>query len=81
MITYITDIKDGEKDILERIKFKPLNIIKNDIKDPIKVILPPELGWTTESLFETNKELEHLVTPEDVLDAYVGETWVGSTEI
>lgn len=76
---FITDILPGEPDLLTTsVIFNPLQIV--DLFDKTDVLFeypPPVAGWTHEELGALNIPLERL----QGADAYLGETWVGSTEV
>ena len=75
MITYITDQRPGEPDILTGIENGTLEI-RSLTGGLILTIAAPNTGWTHESLDS--------VQPEEAMfgaDAYLDEHWVGSTEV
>ncbi|EGN7773916.1 hypothetical protein K2B15_004894 [Salmonella enterica subsp. enterica serovar Muenster] len=75
MLTYITDIKAGEPDILTPLKHYPLVIRSLDGAE-LHMQNAPEQGWTYDTL--------RAVQPEgvnDEADAYLNEHWIGSTEV
>jgi hypothetical protein len=83
-VTYIADVRADEVDILEPVKNENLKIYKDDdIKGEvlIKEITAPIQGWTNEELYKTNEELKTITTYYDVLNSYVGNVWVGSSEV
>ena len=77
-ITYVTDQRPGEPDILTGNTFADLEICDSDGHLLLKVSAP-EVGWAHESL--------NLVQPQDVqegndaFDAYLNGIWIGSTEV
>ncbi len=77
-ITYVTDQRPGEPDILTGYMFADLDIRDSDGHLLLKVSAP-ETGWTHESL--------NLVQPQEVqegndaFDAYLNGIWIGSTEV
>ncbi|ELN7231347.1 hypothetical protein RZ056_004180 [Escherichia coli] len=77
-ITYVTDQRPGEPDILTGNTFADLEIRDSDGHLLLKVS-SPEAGWTHESL--------NLVQPQEVqegndaFDAYLNGIWIGSTEV
>ncbi|EOT1437397.1 hypothetical protein ACNJ2K_003751 [Escherichia coli] len=77
-ITYVTDQRPGEPDILTGNTFADLEIRDSDGHLLLKVSAP-EAGWTHESL--------NLVQPQEVqewndaFDAYLNGIWIGSTEV
>lgn len=80
MIKIITDIKPGETDILSAVKHEKL-VVTNLDKKTLASYSPPTNGWTTSVLWYV---VEHVI-PESLVDkgadAYLGEQWVGSTEV
>lgn len=73
-IIFITDVRKGEADILQSVASQPL-IIRDSNKEVICEIAAPADGWTHEKLccVEFNTD--------EIADAYLGEQWVGSTEV
>ncbi len=75
MITFITDLQYEEPDILIAVQHEPLIILSETGKE-IDRLMPPESGWSHTLLCEY---AEH--NPEQSGEAYLGETWVGSSEV
>ena len=77
-ITYVTDQRPGETDILTGNAFSDLEIRDSEGRLLLKVPAP-DAGWTHESL--------NLVQPQEVqegndaFDAYLNGIWIGSTEV
>lgn len=78
MITFVTDIRLGEVDILSQAQHNVL-LIKNLNGDAITSITPPQTGWSHRSLTEVAEDLPP--ETERGADAYLGNVWVGSTEV
>ncbi|EOW6411049.1 MULTISPECIES: hypothetical protein [Cronobacter] len=75
MITYITDQHNGEADILASHQSEIL-ILRNLEGSELLRVTAPETGWTHEALCAIQP-----VESEEGADAYLGEQWVGSTEV
>lgn len=75
MITYITDQRPGETDILSGMERDTLEI--RSLEGAILLNVPaPRKGWTHQSLTA--------VQPDEAAEgaeAYLGGHWVGSTEV
>lgn len=78
MITFITDERMAEPDILAPVKREVLRVTQLD-GQLIKAIAAPRRGWTHEAL-ETAAEQLALKTRSGA-EAYLGDAWVGSTEV
>lgn len=78
MIFFITNILEGENDILSSIKNEILYIVSLD-GILMEKITPPEQGWTHSLLEKQAKILEHKTSLG--ADAFIGSKWVGSTEV
>ena len=77
MIHFVTDRRPGESDILPGVAHHPLSVTRLD-GALIATIEPPAGGWTHELL---EQEAERLREDTRVgADAWLGTTWVGSTE-
>lgn len=75
MLTYITDIKPDEPDILSPLKHYPL-VIRSLEGTELHRQAAPKQGWT--------HDLLNIIQPEGVdegADAYLDEHWIGSTEV
>lgn len=82
MITIITDIKGNEPDILTAFKHEDL-VLKVRGEREVFRANAPGYGWTTEQLEQVCEEYCKIIswTQFDALEAYVGNQWVGSTEV
>ena len=74
-ITFITDVRPGEPDILSDLADKELIITDIDSVEVTRISPPPSGG--THELLEQHSEHEH----GGPLDAYLGSDWVGSSEV
>jgi hypothetical protein len=74
-LTFITDIKDGETDILKAVKKGELTFYSDS--GVILTVNAPEKGWTHDLLVQLYSQIK-FVTP---VDAKVSDVWIGSTEI
>lgn len=79
MLTFITDVKQGEPDVLEGLEFEDL-VIKSMEGETI-LILAAAGPWTHEKLVQL--PLEDMIGEYLKMGAcaYLGESWVGSTEV
>lgn len=78
MITFITDCREGEPDILTPVMYETLLV--TDLNGVELFSLPaPVGGWTTESLNSLSSQYRDL--NESGAEAYIGDVWVGSTEV
>jgi len=78
MITFITDRLPNEPEILLPLKHLPLQVRTLE-NEPIARFDPPENGWTHDDLMETARRIDDLTVMG--ADAYLGDDWVGSTEV
>lgn len=78
MITFITDVKPGEQDILTAVCQYPLQVrtLEGEIIDEVTA---PENGWTHLLLALEAERLAPFTGGG--ADAYLGDIWVGSTEV
>lgn len=77
-ICFVTDVRPGEKDILNPVRLEPLHIFGlND--ELIDTIQPPVDGWTHAALLAQAESLAPRITQGAC--AYLGSQWVGSTEV
>lgn len=78
MICFITDIQEGEGDILRPVKHEPL-VIRSLEGRLIERVAPPPAGWSHADLQKQASRLD----PKTRMgaDAYLGASWVGSTEV
>ncbi|SEK11931.1 hypothetical protein SAMN03159494_05545 [Achromobacter sp. NFACC18-2] len=74
-IKYVTDRLAGEPDILTPIRHLPLNIRTLD-GDTVVIQQAPQKGWTHEALCAFQP-----VAAADGCEAFLGTSWVGSTEV
>ena len=80
MITFVTDQKVGEPCILKGNEGKPL-IVKS-IDGQVLLVLAPVEPWTHEELVST--QIEVFIGEEAMqggVSAYLGDQFVGSTEV
>lgn len=80
MCTFVTDRRPGENDILAGINSLPLLIVSLD-GGFIERIDAPVSGWTHELLVHAGEELAKREVLAEGADAFLGEHWVGSTEV
>lgn len=78
MITFVTDTKEGETDLLGDTRKQPLVVLALD-GSLITEIGPPLNGWTHEAL-ENQANILSQKTRQGA-EAFLGNTWVGSTEV
>lgn len=77
---YITDTLKGENPILTEIySFVPL-IFKDD-RGQVIVTVEPESAWTHERLLALNTDVLTGHHKNAAIDAFIGDCWVGSTEV
>lgn len=79
MLTFVTDMNEGEPDILDGHEHSDL-VIKN-LQGDILLILAASEPWTHEKLIAL--ELGQMIGQglSDGADAYLGDNWIGSTEV
>jgi len=79
LITFITDRRgESEPEILPRIAAGPL-VIKNLQGKHLLAFPAPAGGWTHKGLCGVAQTIDPLTA--DGADAFVGDDWVGSTEV
>lgn len=81
MIKIITDRRKGEPEILS--SYSNLNLMIKDTDGRLLFISEPPIGgWTTDLLSSAvlHDDIVHLAQYM-ALDAFLGEQWVGSTEV
>ena len=78
MIYFVTDRRPGERDILPGVAHEPLSVTSLD-GSLITTTQPPPGGWTHDRLQEEAQRLADAT--RDGADAWLGTTWVGSTEV
>lgn len=78
MLTLVTDQRAGEPDLLAPVKHSPFEMrsLRGEV---LKVVEAPASGWTHELLLAVAATHEW-ITGEGG-DGYLGDQWVGSTEI
>jgi len=78
VICFITDIREGEMDILSPVKHEPLLVLGLD-GGLIDQVLAPASGWTHDALVTQGERL----TPKTKqgAEAFLGAVWVGGTEV
>jgi len=80
MITIVTDIKHGEPDVLKPIQKEDLYL--KDLDDGVIFRMSPIDGsWTHESLVVTVEQICKGCPCDNGADAFLGNTWIGSTEV
>ncbi|MBF6615556.1 MAG: hypothetical protein ITG07_02405 [Candidimonas sp.] len=77
-LNFITDVRGNEPDLLAATKHLTLKIRDLD-GATIKTIPAPATGWTHDRLLAIAARHEDLVF--EGADAYLGDCWVGSTEV
>lgn len=75
MITYVTDQRTGETDILTPLRFATL-VIRDLQGATLNTVNAPENGWTHETLCS----IQPSGTGEGA-EAFLNEHWIGSTEV
>lgn len=79
-ICFVTDVREGESDILSGNENKTLSVVNLD-GGLITEIVPINGPWTHEKLCSIADKLDSLGLTQEGADAFLGEQWVGSTEI
>jgi hypothetical protein len=78
MLKFITDVQGDEPDILTPIKDNSL-VVTDLEKNKLFVEPAPHGGWTDKLLWDVSeKSVERTINGAD---AYLGDVWVGSTEV
>lgn len=80
VLTFITNVLPGETDILLRVASETLRITDLDGVEIIQ-IHPITGPWTHEKLMQVSESLAILDALKNGANAYLGDTWVGSTEV
>lgn len=77
-ITFITDTKPGETEIISPSNmFKNLRVFDGDHRDLLFECEAPREGWSHDALCAVDlRSINDLCA-----DAYLGDDWVGSTEV
>ena len=78
MIYFISEVLDGETDILRNFKNETLEFYSLE-GDLIKKIEAPRGGWSHERLNDVAAKNREATS--NGADAYLGRQWVGSTEV
>lgn len=79
-VTVITDVQGDEPDVLFSVQHEPLIIRTHTLEEHARVIAP-ECGWSHEIIQgKVDKICRHLLD-HCVVEVYLGEHWIGSTEI
>lgn len=61
---------------------EPLRLMSGGTRKETLLDVPaPNGGWTTQSLLTTVAQHEQLIDQKAPVDAYLGTTWIGSTEL
>jgi len=60
---------------------EPLRLMRGPNRERLLEVPPPADGWTTHALLTTVALHENLISQQSPVDAYLGSTWVGSTEL
>jgi hypothetical protein len=77
-ISFITDVQKGEPDILKPVRYEHLRIL--DLDDAIISVSPAPLGGWEHKLLVV--EADNIAAKTNFgANAYLGSTWVGSTEV
>lgn len=84
LVAFITDVKGDEPEILNKdVARETLKIVSiYDKNDVFFECAAPEEGWTHEALCDLDapQEVVHMAWARGA-DAYLGNEWVGSTEV
>ena len=81
-ITFVTDQRPGEPDLLSGHQLEALTIMDLDRSKVLLRVLPSG-PWTPEALVETGDGIAQML-PQEVengVEAFLGSQWVGSTEV
>lgn len=78
MIKFITDVQGDEPDILTPVQFETL-VITDLQKKELFTVPAPQDGWTDSELWTVSHH--YLNETVNGADAYLGDEWVGSTEV
>lgn len=78
MLNFVTDMREGEMDILTPLTKEAL-VIKSLKGEELATIQAPLSGWTHSELIKQAALLE--AKTQSGADAYLGASWVGGTEI
>ncbi|MBF4180793.1 hypothetical protein [Enterobacter wuhouensis] len=75
MITYITDQRSGETNILDGLELATLEV-RDLAGNTLLNVAAPQAGWTHESLSNVQPQ-----AARDGADVYLNGNWIGSTEV
>ena len=78
MIHLVTDVRPGEPDILTPVRHDPLRVTAEDGQLVHAAPAPPG-GWTHDTLAAATRSPG--IADAAPADAYLGGTWIGSTEV
>lgn len=78
MIKFVTDVRPGEKEFPPETFSKPLKVVDLDGKE-LETRQQPDGGWSHDKLLEVAQVLGGITT--NGADAFLGDVWVGSTEV
>lgn len=77
---FITDTRSGESPFLDESSIQPL--VFKTLEGEVAAVIPTDKPWNHERLSAIN--LDAVLGPDYAshgFDAYVGDAWVGSTEV
>jgi len=75
LLKFIVEQRPGEPDILSGYESRPLVFRGADI---LITIPAPSSGWDMDQLMSIHAEFEENIVP---VDAFLDQTWIGSTEV
>lgn len=75
----VTDQRSGEPDIVSPVQDQPLRLEGAGLQ--VATCPAPTGGWIRDALQVTADTLCREIPDGHVIDAFVGGTWVGSTEV
>lgn len=78
MLNLVTDQRPGEPDLLATVKHLAFEI-RSFAGNVLETAAAPVSGWTHEQLLAV--VMQHEAITRDGADGYLGDHWVGSTEI
>lgn len=78
MITFITDRRPGEPDILSPYRNAPLRIVCEQ-EYTLYYLHPPRTGWTHARLERLSRSIT--IPDETIANAYLDDLWIGGTEV
>lgn len=78
-LTIITDVKPGESCLLTEATIRsPLILISDTTGARILFKPSPVDGWSHDKILDACSGIN---TSNEVVDAFLGDTWIGSTEV